>query len=652
MHLREKFIASLSLLMVVYIAADYQLNGSAMTELFDRLEQDSAQKATVRVKAALGGELALLRGRAIDWAQADGIAEYMDGGRPAFEEIRLGEDVLNREKIDALYLCDPEGNVIWGTYEYPGFGNEDSDGTIASLPDQGGKLARPFCTGWRPEDQIRGLLRAQAGFLDTELGPLMLTTELVESRSGSDGAVGFVMLGRFITSTLTEQIENGVEAQNLSASFFDPDEAPLGLASYVETYGGEPLIEKQNEDWLQVYQLVDAGMGDSGDGTGNPPWLVLRADVDRGISRLAQTASRAALMTTATAALVLMFALMLLLQKIVLAPLKSLMSNAVRVGLDDTADVHFGIDRDDEVGVLSREFDNMMEKLAASRAALVDTAREAGKSEIATGILHNVGNVLNSVNVSTSMLAKKTDELATKDLEALNQIIVDHAEDLSGFMSSDPRGQHFQPFLSALTEQLCSGKDSIADELKSLDTGIDRIRDLVNSQQDYVNRAEVIEICDLSTVIERAIKVSEDVEGHHHDFDVTRDFDDIPRVPIDRYKTLEILVNLIQNARQAIDSHGGDERKLTVRLSAPDEHTVQVEVQDSGIGIAEDSLAKVFDHGFTTKPRGHGFGLHSAANAATEMGGTLTVRSDGVGKGATFIFRLPVRAPQLDRELS
>ncbi len=652
MHLREKFIASLSLLMVVYIVADYQLKGGAMLTAFDRLEQDAAQRTTVRVKAVLEGELVQLHGRAMDWAQADGVAEYIAGDRPGFEELRLGSNVLGREEIDVLYFCDAQGKVLWGEYAYPELGSRDEQATIAVLPKTGGKLARPFCTGWRPEDQMRGLLRSQTGFLNTELGALILSTEPVESRSDSGAPLGFVMLGRFVSSTLINQIEGGVEADNLSVSFFDPDGSSTELSSYVETYGGEPLIAKLDEDWLQVYQLINAGMGDTGDGTGQAPWLVLRADVDRGISRMGAKSSSSALMTTITAALVLMFALMVLLQKIVLTPLKSLMSNAVLVGLDDTADVHFGIDRDDEVGVLSREFDNMMEKLAASRAALVDTAREAGKSEIATGILHNVGNVLNSVNVSTSMLAKKTEELATKDLEALNAIIAEHAADLAGFMSTDPRGQHFQPFLSALTDQLCKGKNSIATELKSLDVGIDRIRDLVNSQQDYVNRAEVIEICDLSTVVERAIKVSEDVEGHHHDFEVTREFDEIPRVPIDRYKTLEILVNLIQNARQAIDACEGGERKLTVRLQAPDEHQILIEVQDSGVGIAQDSLAKVFDHGYTTKPRGHGFGLHSAANAATEMGGSLTAQSDGVGKGATFVFRLPIRAPQLNRELS
>jgi len=308
--------------------------------------------------------------------------------------------------------------------------------------------------------------------------------------------------------------------------------------------------------------------------------------------------------------------------------------------------VRFDLERADEVGVLSREFDNMMEKLAASRAALVDTAREAGKSEIATGILHNVGNVLNSVNVSASTLAKQADGLAVGDLEALNAIIVEHADDLAGFLANDPRGQHFQPFLSALTEQLAKGRDSIAGEIKALDAGIERIRDLVNSQQDFVTRTEVIESCDAVALLERGLEVSKGVEDYQRGLEIQREYEELPRVPLDRYKTLEILVNLVQNARQAMEESGVTQQRLILRVSAPDEEHIRFEVDDNGVGISSDCLARIFDHGFSTKPHGHGFGLHSAANAAKQMRGSLAVHSDGPGTGAAFVLELPTNVRQ------
>ena len=67
---------------------------------------------------------------------------------------------------------------------------------------------------------------------------------------------------------------------------------------------------------------------------------------------------------------------------------------------------------------------------------------------------------------------------------------------------------------------------------------------------------------------------------------------------------------------------------------------------DNGIGIPADNLTRIFGHGFTTRKEGHGFGLHSGALAAKELGGALTVESDGPGKGATFTLEFPIQRPK------
>ena len=159
----------------------------------------------------------------------------------------------------------------------------------------------------------------------------------------------------------------------------------------------------------------------------------------------------------------------------------------------------------------------------------------------------------------------------------------------------------------------------------------------------------MVESCDLAALMERALKVSGDVDRFHQGYEIVREFEDLPRVPLDRYKTLEVLVNLIQNARQAMEEARPDVHQLTLRISATDETHVRLEVQDTGCGIEPADLRRIFDHGYTTKPSGHGFGLHSAANAATEMHGSLTARSDGPGTGATFTLELPTRVLQPSR---
>lgn len=648
MQLRSKILAILSFVVGSYLVSDYVIKQMTVVEGFRQLEEDMAQETTVRVKAGLESELASLDGRALNWAQRDGLARFLGGESPDFAERSLYDGVLTTESLDLLMLCDAKGSVVWGAWAHPDRSDKATKRRLSILPTVGAAVETPLLTGWRLEDQARGILRAQRGFLETEHGPLLLATQPVHA-SGGGGTKGVVLLGRFLGRELIEDLERGTEATNLAIGFQDGGAISAAEAAWLAGGSGEPLIEARDEDWLQVSHRVTAGIGEQTPGMGDAPDLILRAEVPRDITSFGAAVVRGSMVSTLVAGLVILFVLIGLLQKIVLSPIFSLMRNAVLVGEDDTADVRFELDREDEIGVLSREFDQMMEKLAESRGMLVDTAREAGKSEIATGILHNIGNVLNSVNVSSTVLAKKTEELAVQDLVALNGIIIEHAEDLAGFIEGDPRGQHFQPFLAALTEQISQGKQNIAEELASLTQGIDRIRDLVNSQQDYVTRAEVVESCDLPALMERALKVSGDVDRFHQGYEIIREFEDLPRVPIDRYKTLEVLVNLIQNARQAMEEARPEVHQLTLRIFATDETHIRIEVQDTGCGIEPGDLRRIFDHGYTTKPSGHGFGLHSAANAATEMHGSLRARSDGPGTGATFTLELPTRVLQPSR---
>jgi signal transduction histidine kinase len=113
-------------------------------------------------------------------------------------------------------------------------------------------------------------------------------------------------------------------------------------------------------------------------------------------------------------------------------------------------------------------------------------------------------------------------------------------------------------------------------------------------------------------------------------------------VAVEKSKVLQILINLVRNAQHACDASNRDERRVTLRLLAAADR-IQVSVSDNGVGIAKENLTRIFNHGFTTKKDGHGFGLHSGALAAQEMGGSLNVASAGVGQGATFTLEFPIQ---------
>lgn len=637
MPLRSKVVVILSVVIGLYAVSDFFLQRTFVLGHFLELEEARAQKTTVRVKKSLADQLKLIGARCDDWTQKPATAELLLGEREDIEDQRLGTGLLEMQGLDLMLLCDASGNTVWRTLRDPMTGADAPELELAALPAPGkGRLADELLTGWREEDRLRGILRPIEGYLDTELGPLLVSSKPVVDPSGSRGIIGKIILGRFLAGAFAREVEDRTEARDFRAWFHGDSSEDAEITAFVESSSGEPLLRALDKDTLEVLHAVD------GQVVASP--LIFSARVDREISRFGEDATNYALLSMLAAAGLMLLVLLTVLQRAVLSPISALTQNAVRIGEDDLADIQFDRERSDEIGVLSREFDNMLEKLAVSRAALVDTARQAGQSEIATGILHNIGNVLNSVNVSSGILSKKAKELAVDDLEALNGIIAEHADDLSTFIREDPRGQHFPPFLDALTSQIAQSRVAITEEAASMAQGIERIRSMVDSQQDFVRRTLVVESVDLPGLVRNALEVCEKVEPFDRGLALNVDVPEMPKVPVDRHRVLEILVNLIQNARQAMEGEHS-ERRLDVVLSFDSEAQVaSIEVRDSGSGIEPENLTRVFDHGFTTKPTGNGFGLHTAANAATEMGGSLTARSDGAGHGATFQLTIPTQS--------
>jgi len=145
-------------------------------------------------------------------------------------------------------------------------------------------------------------------------------------------------------------------------------------------------------------------------------------------------------------------------------------------------------------------------------------------------------------------------------------------------------------------------------------------------------------------LVEDALRIHE-IELERHDVSVIRQYDNgLPSITVDRHKVMQILLNLIRNAKYACEDSQRNDKRVTVRITG-DEQWIKISITDNGVGIPAENLTRIFSHGFTTRKNGHGFGLHSGALAAREMGGELLVKSDGPGTGATFILELPLMPP-------
>jgi signal transduction histidine kinase len=270
---------------------------------------------------------------------------------------------------------------------------------------------------------------------------------------------------------------------------------------------------------------------------------------------------------------------------------------------------------------------------------LVEASRRGGMAEIATNVLHNVGNVLNSINISAGLIVENVKQSKAARLTQLVALLRAHEHDLAAFITRDSRGKHVLTYLAELSEHLSTEQREVVGELDSLQKNVGHIKEIVAMQQNYASFGGVTELINVATLIEDSLRMTER-KLTRHQVEVVREFALVPDMNVEKHKILQILVNLLRNASYACHESGQLQRRVTVRL-AREEGWIKISVIDTGIGIPPENLTRIFNHGFTTRPDGHGFGLHSGALAAKEIGGSLTVQSDGVGRGATFTLSLP-----------
>ena len=262
---------------------------------------------------------------------------------------------------------------------------------------------------------------------------------------------------------------------------------------------------------------------------------------------------------------------------------------------------------------------------------LLQTSREAGMAEVATSVLHNVGNVLNSVNVSASLLLESAKKSKVPSLAKAVALLREHAGDVGAFLTADPKGRQFPGYLSLLSEEL-------SNEQKRTLAELDLIRREHRTRQgDCGDAAELRQAVGFGGNGQggrhrRRRAADERGRATRHGVALVRDYSDDVVMSVDKHKVLQVLVNLIRNAKYACDESERKDKQIKLQIAKEDQW-VNIAVIDNGVGIPPENLTRIFNHGFTTRKDGHGFGLHSGALAAKELGGSLTVCSGGWGLG-------------------
>ena len=279
------------------------------------------------------------------------------------------------------------------------------------------------------------------------------------------------------------------------------------------------------------------------------------------------------------------------------------------------------------------------EELERVHKQLMTASRQAGMAEVATNVLHNVGNILNSVNISASLVIERVKQSKAPGVSRVASLLQEQGSAVGEFIAQDERGKRIPEYLASLGDQLLSDQKMALVELASLRDNLEHIKDTVAMQQSYAKLCGVTETVAVADLVEDSLRLNAGAFVRHG-VTLQREFGEVPPITVDKHKVLQILVNLVRNAKYACDESGRSDKLITLRVEkAP--AGVRICVIDNGVGIPAENMSRLFTHGFTTRVDGHGFGLHSGALAAQELGGSLRVTSEGPGRGATFMLELP-----------
>ncbi|MBC7474222.1 MAG: AAA family ATPase [Candidatus Sericytochromatia bacterium] len=283
---------------------------------------------------------------------------------------------------------------------------------------------------------------------------------------------------------------------------------------------------------------------------------------------------------------------------------------------------------------LEEKVERRTRQLKQTQKKLIESAHSSGMAEMATGVLHNIGNILNSVNISNQVIIETLENSKLDGLIKANNMLNENITSITEFIQNDQKGKKLPQYYLSVGDMLKNEHHNLITESHSLSEKLSLIKDVISTQQHYAKNDFLSEIVNPINIIEDALSMQ---LGSliRHGINIKKKYTSISDINVQKSKMINILINLIKNAKEAMENNK-IEKILTIEVSENKNHYISIKISDNGDGIAEENLNKIFNHGFTTKKLGHGFGLHTCANAMTEMEGKLTVTSDGLNKGATF----------------
>jgi two-component system, NtrC family, sensor kinase len=617
MSLYAKVVMLLCGLFAAYGAVDYAVQRNVILPSFETLEKDLARTDMERVTRAIDGELVQLQTFCADWGNWLETYQYMAGENAAFIENNMTPSTIVAAGLDVVAFVDKDGRFVWRQGMQPGTEKELAYQFLAA---DALDPAHPFMDAIRKGEAARGIMQ-------TEHGPAMIATAPVLDGAGNGPHHGAVLLARVITPEVAARL---AEQAQVKLEVLEPPPASIAGA------GGRTLTTPR----VVQGKLSNAVFRNLEDIYGRPS-VMLRIDVPRDVSARGRDAIGYALLSVFVAGVMVMLALLTALRRMVLRPVSRLTRHAVKIAEGDDLTTRMNVKRTDEIGILAREFDRMVDKLADARRRLVDQSFEAGAAQVTSGVLHNVGNAMTPLRVTVSSLQERLRAAPMGEIEMV-------LAELETGVADPARQDDLEQFLKLAARELVRVASMAGNDAEALARQAEAIQSAMAQQLRESRTGPVVETVDLATLLDRSIEMVPPALRRS----LVIDFDDSIRaagaLPLPRITLQQVFQNLVQNAAEAALQSGQEQCRLRISCelvpAAQGTELLSLLFADDGVGIPEQDLTRVFENGYSTKPRAtnQGIGLHWCANALQALGGNIGAEYRPRG-GARFKVAIPLR---------
>ncbi|MFI4889963.1 MAG: CHASE4 domain-containing protein [Steroidobacterales bacterium] len=612
MNIRPKVMVVLTLLVLVLSGMAIFIQESVVLPKFAQLEQRNAQIAMNRVRNSVEHDLETMEVQALDTGNWGELYEFARGNYAQFPERNFTPAAMRAGNVNAVWVIGLDGRVISSSEEVlnSGFGLE-------GIVSHGGALREDF--PWRAN---LGAIHPFSGLVSTSQGLMLLASSPILNGTGNGPPVGRYLIGRLLTPAMVRRIEAQTET----------------------AITPQALPENGVQDRLIETAGVTQVFGSFRDIYGQPA-MTLRVDVPREITAYGRGALQVASASIVAASIVVLVLMLVLLNRLVLAPLTRVTRHAVAIGEDPGRSERLNFRTHDEFGLLAAEFDRMVDRFAQTRSELVDHSFQAGFAELSKGVLHNLGNALTPLGVRLDSLSRRLRESPAEDVQRAAVELVRTSADAG-------RRAELLEFIELGAREMATMVSDASADLETMQRQASLMRASLSEQMRVsANRGAVLESVRLPELIAQSLEIVPDVSRRRLSVETDESLQKIGTVRVARTVLRMVLQNLIINAADAVRDAGKD--KGVFRVAAEifmeaDKRQLHLSCADDGVGIPQEQLERVFEKGFSTKSRdtNHGIGLHWCANAVLALGGRIWAASEGPGRGAALHLVLPLGAQE------